>query len=55
MLIDHLVDNIRLTQNLTYVLRVYITYNSTIRFLKYVIMFILLIKVIALGYNKFCN
>ena len=39
-LIDHIVNNIRLTQNLTYVLRVWIC-NSTVRFSKYVVMFIL--------------
>ena len=33
-LINHIVNNIRLTQNLTYILRALITCNSIIRFSK---------------------
>ena len=29
------------------------TYNSTVRFSKYVVMLICLVKVVVLGYNKF--
>ena len=43
-LIDHIINNIRLTHNLTCVLRVQKTYNSTVRFSKYVVMFILFSK-----------
>ena len=50
--IDHIVNNIQLTQNLTCVLR---AWNSTVRFSKYVLIFILLCKVVALGYNQFYN
>ena len=50
-LIYHIVNNIWLIQNLIYVLRVQKTCNSTIRFLKYVVIFILLSKIVALGYN----
>ena len=46
-LIDNIINNIWLTQNLTYVLRVLRTCNSTVRFSKYVVMFILLNKVVA--------
>ena len=48
-----MVDNIWLTQNLIYVLRVQRTCNSTIRFSKYVIIFILLSKVVTLGWANF--
>ena len=41
--IDHIVNNIRLTQNLTCILKMYKKYNSKVRFSKYVIMYILLI------------
>ena len=43
-LINHIVNNIRLTQNLTCALRVYRICNSMVRFTKYVVMFILLSK-----------
>ena len=42
-----------MTQNLTCILRVLRKNNSTVRFFNYVIMFILLNKVVALGYNQF--
>ena len=48
-LIDYIVNDIRLTQNLTYVC------NSKVKFSKYVVIFILLSKVVALGYNQFCK
>ena len=49
-LIDHIVNNILLEQNLTYVLR------ASFKILKYVVMlFFFLKKVVALGYNQFCN
>ena len=54
-LIDYIVNNIQLTQNLTYVLWVYRICNSTVRCSKYVVKFILLSKVIALDYNQFCS
>ena len=50
-----MVNNIQLTQNLACVLRDCRICNSTIRFLKYVVTFILLSKVVVLGYNQFCN
>ena len=53
--IDHIVNNIQLTQNLTCVLRVWRTWNSTVRVSKYVLIFILLSMVVALGYNQFYN
>ena len=37
---NHIVDNILLTQNLTYVLRVWRIYNLTVKFSKYVVMLI---------------
>jgi len=54
-LIDRIVNNIQLTQNLRCILRMKQTCNSTVRFFKYVVIFILLSKIVALGYNKFCN
>ena len=53
MLIDHIVNNILLKQNLACVLRAYRTCNLTVRLSKYVAIFILLSKVIALSYNQF--
>ena len=53
--IDHIVNNIQLIQNLTYVLKVKKKCNLTIRFSKYLVMFILLSKVVTLNYNQFCN
>ena len=50
-LINHIVNSIRLTQNLTCVLRAYRTCNLMVRFSKYAVMFILLSKVVAFGYN----
>ena len=47
-----IVDNIQLTQNLTCVMRVQRTCNSTVKFSKYVIIFILLSKVVVLSYNQ---
>ena len=46
-LIDYIVNNIQLIQNLTCVLRAQRKYNLTVRFSKYVVMFILLSKVIT--------
>ena len=50
-LINHMVNNIWLSQNLIYVLRALGKCNSTIRFSKYIIMLIILSKVVTLGYN----
>ena len=49
--LDHIVNNIQLTINLTWVLKVLKTCNSMVRFSKYVVIFILLTKVVILGYN----
>ena len=50
-LIDYIISNIWLIQNLACVLRACSTCNSTVRFSKYVVMFILLSKVVVLSYN----
>ena len=50
-LINHIVNNIRLTQNLTCILRTCWTCNLMVRFSKYVVTFILLSKVVTLSYN----
>ena len=50
-LINHIVNNLRLIQNLTCVLRAKRIYNSMFRFSKYVVIFILLSKFVILGYN----
>ena len=52
---DHIVNNIQLTQNLVCVLKAHRICNSTVRFSKYVVIFILRWKVVDLSYNKFCN
>ena len=49
--VDHIINNIWLTQNLTCILRAQRTCNSMVRFSKYVVIFILLSKVVTLGYN----
>ena len=54
-LIDYIVNKIQLTQNLTCILRVWRICNLIVRFLKYIELFILLSKVVVLGYNHFCN
>ena len=54
-LIDHIVNNIQLTQNLTCVFRTKRICNSMVKISKYVVMFNLLSKVVVLGYNKICN
>ena len=46
-IIDYIVNNIWLTQKLTCVLRAKRTCNSTIRFLKYAVIFILLSEFVA--------
>ena len=48
--IDHIINNIWLIQNLTCVLSAK-NMNLTVRFLKYIEVFILLYKVMALNYN----
>ena len=53
--IDQIVNNIRLVQNLIYVLRTQIIYNSTVKFSKYVIILILLVGVVTIGYNQICR
>ena len=51
--IHHIENNIRLTQNLTHVLRAWRTCNLIVRFSKYVVMFILLSNfVLKLNTNK---
>ena len=51
--IHHIVNNIRLTQNLTHVLRAWRTRNLIVWFSKYVVMFILLSNfVLKLNTNK---
>ena len=52
---NQIINNIRLTWNLTCVLRTKRTCNSIIRFSKYVTMLICLVKVLVLGYNKVCS
>ena len=52
-LIDHIRNYIWFIENLTYVLKVQRTCNSSIRFSKYIIMFILLSKVVANFVTKF--
>ena len=52
---DHIVNNTLLVQNLTCVLRAQRTYNSTIRFSKYVKILMILSNVAVLNYNQFCN
>ena len=46
-IIHYIVNNIRLTQKLTCVLRAYKICNSTVRFSKYAIIFILLSEFVA--------
>ena len=53
--IDHIINNIRLTQNLTCVLKAYRTCNSTVKFSKYVLMLMIFSKVVVLDYNQFYN
>ena len=48
---DRIVNNIRLTQNLIYVLRTLRTYNPTISFSKYVVMLIFLVRIVT----KLCH
>ena len=50
-LIDHIVNNIWLMQNLICVLKVWRTYKLMVRFLKYVMMLILLSNVVTIGYK----
>ena len=50
-LIDHIINNIWLMQNLICVLKVWRTYKLMIRFLKYVMMLILLSNVVTIGYK----
>ena len=54
-LINHIVNNIKLTQNSTYVLRVQWICNPMIKFSKYIVMLMILSKVVNLDYNQFCN
>ena len=53
--IDHIINNILLTQNLTCVLRAQRTCNSMVRFSTYVVVFILLSEFVVLSYNQFCS
>ena len=55
MFMDRIVNNIRLTLNLTCVLRTKIIYYSTVRFTKYVAMLICLVRVVVLCYNLVCS
>ena len=48
-LIDHIINNIWLMQNLICVLKVWRTYKLMVRFLKYVMMLILLSNVVTIG------
>ena len=50
-LIDHIINNIWLMQNLICVLKVWRTYKLMVRFLKYVMMLILLSNVVTIGYK----
>ena len=50
-LIDHIVNNIWLMQNLICILKVWRTYKLMVRFLKYVMMLILLSNVVTIGYK----
>ena len=54
-LIEYIINDIRLIQNLTCVLRAYRICNSIVRFSKYLIIFISLSKVVGKDYNQFCN
>ena len=48
-LIDHIINNIWLMQNLICILKVWRTYKLMVRFLKYVMMLILLSNVVTIG------
>ena len=50
-LIDQIINNIWLMQNLICVLKVWRTYKLMVRFLKYVMMLILLSNVVTIGYK----
>ena len=50
-LIDHIINNIWLMQNLICILKVWRTYKLMVRFLKYVMMLILLSNVVTIGYK----
>ena len=46
---DHIVNNIQLSQNLTYILKAQRTYNLMVRFSKYVVILMILSKVYSLN------
>ena len=46
---DHTVNNIQLSQNLTYILRAQKTYNLMVKFSKYVVMLMILSGVYSLN------
>ena len=54
---DQIVNNFWLTRNLTRVKNIknMQSNNPTVRFSKYVVMLILLVGVVAFGYNQVCN
>ena len=52
---DHIVNNILLIQNLTYMLKAYKIYTPTIKFLKYLVILKFLKEVIDLSYNQVCS
>ena len=46
---DHTVNNIQLSQNLTYILRAQKTYNLMVKFSKYIVMLMILSGVYSLN------
>ena len=48
---NQIVNNIRLTQNLTLLLRTQRIYNSTVKILNYIVMLIILVRIVVINYN----
>ena len=52
---DQIVNNIRLTQNLIFVLKTLRTVNSTVKFSEYIVIFIyFLVEIVATLITKLC-
>ena len=51
IIIDQIVNNVRLTQNLMYMLNILKKYNSIVKFSKYIIILSFLARVIVISYN----
>ena len=52
---NRIVNNIQLTRNLTYMLKILRTSNQTVIFLKYVVILIFLMGFVIISYNQVCN